>query len=104
VVLAQCNKQVVSEGREDYDTMNIQTFRARLDALGYPNAVSEPDPEQEFTPAKFGTLLWREDGPELEIRLPDTGTKHHRVLAISTEQIEQMSDEIAESYIAGLEK
>ena len=70
--------------------------------LGYPNAVSEPDQKQEFTRAKFGTLLWRESGPELEIRLPDTITKHHRVRSLSVEDRERMSGERAQSYLANL--
>jgi len=79
--------------------MDIQAFRKKLDEAGYPNEVSTPDPSQEFTTAAFGTTLYCEDGPELEIKLPS-----NRVRAIAVEDVERWSDQMVASYIKGLSK
>ena len=82
--------------------MSIAEFQKRLTACGYPNIVSSPDPEQEFSTGTFGTILYREDGPELEIRLPDTETRRDRVKSLSVASVEEMPDEMAVQYIATL--
>jgi hypothetical protein len=74
--------------------MDIQTFRKKLDDLGFPNEVSSPDPTQEFTTAKFGTLLCHDDGPELEIKLPA-----NRVRSIAVEDIERWNEQMAQAYL-----
>lgn len=79
--------------------MDIQTFRKKLNEMGYQNEVSAPDPSQEFTTAAFGTLLCREDGPELEIKLP-----HNRVRAIAVEDIERWTDPMAQAYLDRLSR
>lgn len=79
--------------------MDIQAFRKKLDELGYPNAVTSPDPQQEFTTAAFGTTLYREDGPELEIKLP-----HNRVRAIAVEDVERWTDPMVQAYLDRLGK
>jgi hypothetical protein len=93
-----------TKSKREEKAMNISAFRQKLDECGYPNAVSEPDSAQEFTVAAFGTLLYCENGPELEIRLPDSATKSNRVLSLSVAQVEEWTDEHALLFLEKIEE
>lgn len=78
--------------------MNIHEFQTQLDQHGYQNSVVTPDPNQEFTQGKYGTLVYRKGDPELEIVAGKT------VIAISVSSIEEMSEEHAKAYISRLKR
>lgn len=83
--------------RLEEKVLNIHEFQEKLNQCGYKNAIVTPDPNKEFTQGQYGTLVYKEGDPELEIVV-----SLNLVVSLSVSSIEEMTSEQVEVYISRL--